>query len=375
MLPCLTHSEVRACIGKRQVDIQERDFCQLAGGATISKRVHGEKKTIRPHFWFTIGCHEKSLSEIFGGVENGRLRGFVQTIDKRQVIALTLKDKLAAHASSMKVLTKTQLFVATAQHAADEMAVDHVRHSPGTLIVMEAMHEAARIVAGEVDDADDSRQNAVPRALWPCIIKSFGKGLMSIVLANMWVRNGVWSLSNHAVGAAWVDSTTRFWDALAASFKFLVHLASQAYTEAFISSIASVEDSAGSPESGDGQQGGSQTLSALLRLPFGESAKLPLVAARLAEGICTADKSLATRIRRSFNTATHKELRKIRDAIGCTTSTWSDAVAMMEASGLVEAVPSEKGSWKLTTSAAAKGLLVEWGGRPYHLKALDGTVP
>jgi len=274
----------------------------------------------------------------------------------------------------MEVLTKTQLFVVKAQHAANTMAVEHVRHSPGTLIVMEAMHEAARMVAGEVDDADGSNPNTVPKALWPAIIKFVGKGLLSIVLANMFVRNGVWSLGGLASGDAWVDSNTRFWDALAASFKLLVHLASQAYTEAFINSMASQEGNAGSPEPGDGQQAESQSLSSILRLPFSDSAKVPLVAARLAEGICIADEPLTTRIRRTFNTANHKTLRKIRDAIGCTTTTWSDAVALMEARGVIEAVPTEKGNWTLNASAAAQRLLVEWGSRPLYLKPLTKTA-
>ena len=156
----------------------------------------------------------------------------MQPVLKGQITSLSLSEKLATSAKSLDVLTETQSGIVRLQQGNGGMTVPKVRHSPETLLVMDAMHEAANQIAARIDDSNISTDGRLKRAIWPAIVKFVGKGFMSLVLANLWLRNGVWAA--HASDAAWVDDTTRFWDALAASLKLLTHVASQAYAESCI---------------------------------------------------------------------------------------------------------------------------------------------
>ena len=96
-----TNSEISQCFRGGENYIAEQDFCQLAEGEAIGKRTKSEKVGKRVHFWFAIGAHPKALAKYFGTSENGRLRGFAAYINKQEVMAISLTQKLAEHSHSL----------------------------------------------------------------------------------------------------------------------------------------------------------------------------------------------------------------------------------------------------------------------------------
>ena len=168
-----TNSEMSQCFRGGSHDVGEKDFCQLAEGAPIGKRILGKKEAKRVHFWFAIGAHPKALKEYFGASENGRLRGFAAYINKREVMRVSLQTKLTDHEDSLAWLASMQEEVVKMQHIGD-MRVQSVRFLPEALIVLEALHEAARDVIGEVDDEVAGEESGVAAAIWPAIVKFVG---------------------------------------------------------------------------------------------------------------------------------------------------------------------------------------------------------
>jgi len=170
------------------------------------------------------------LHEVFGGVENGRYRGFSVPIEKSNVMSISFSQKLAAHCMSLELMKDTPKFVVNCQHAGCKQ-VGRVKHSSATFVVINAMHEAAREVVASLEDGESEEQSAIANALWPALVKFVGKAVCSLTVANLFSRNGVWSTDGDI---AWVDDTTHFGDALAAALKVLVHLTGQAWCEAYI---------------------------------------------------------------------------------------------------------------------------------------------
>ena len=78
------NSEIRQCFGNNKDDIQEGDFCQLAEGVAMGKRLKLSKTRLHANFWFAMGAHPEAIHNYFGGVENGRARGFVAYINKEE---------------------------------------------------------------------------------------------------------------------------------------------------------------------------------------------------------------------------------------------------------------------------------------------------
>ena len=68
------NSEIKQCFGTGANDIRESDFCQLAEGVAMGKRIKDQSLRLVPNFWFAIGTHPRALHKYFGGAENGLLR-------------------------------------------------------------------------------------------------------------------------------------------------------------------------------------------------------------------------------------------------------------------------------------------------------------
>ena len=230
------NSEIKQCLGKRENDIQESDFCQLCEGVPIGKRIKDEMVSLVGNFWFAIGAHPRALHDFFGSAENGRLRGFVAYLDKSDVMAVSLAAKVSEQLPSMTALENAIAFVIDAQQR--HSAVVQSVHTPEALTVFHALHEAARKLSMEIDDRDSVGMGRILAAMWPAIVKFVGKGHSSICNANLWARNGVWNswrpegpVYDHT---SWLDEKIRFEDALAAGAKLLLHLHGQMLSEILV---------------------------------------------------------------------------------------------------------------------------------------------
>jgi hypothetical protein len=150
-------------------------------------------------------------------------------MDVSQVMAIPFKEKLAQQLPSMEVLLKTQSSCLSLQQAFEVPVIPAVRLSPAALIVMEALHEAARQVVNDCEHLPvESRRLA--QVVWPAIVKFAGKAQGSLSIANLAARVALWEDGSRK----WIDDVVRLPDALAASAKLLVHLASQTFSEVLV---------------------------------------------------------------------------------------------------------------------------------------------
>ena len=347
-----TNSEIRQCFGKGASDIHERDFCQVAEGVPVGKRIQDELVEKVAHFHFIIGAQEKALHEVFGGVENGRYRGFSVPIEKANVMDISMAKKLAAQSESMAVLKDTQKFVVQIQHVGT-MQVPCVRHSPATFAVVNAMHEAVREVVSALDDGDSSEQSAIANAIWPALIKLVGKALCSLAVSNLFCRNGVWATDGDH---AWVDDTTRIGDALAAALGVLVNMASQAWCEAFIVSAGHGKVIGGRVASGDGTVASTGRPQKLTNDELGDVDVLGL---RVLAALAWRDngKQLLQQggVKEQFDEKKHHGLRYARDLIGASAVAWRKGVSALAAKQVL--VRHDAASWKLGGSDVAVAYL------------------
>ncbi len=334
------NSEIRQCFGKGANDIQERDFCQLAEAVAIGKRIQDELVEKVPHFHFLIGAHESALHEVFGGVENGRLRGFSVPLEKANVMSISMAEKLAAQSISMHMLKDTTKAVVRLQHVSHN-SVRRVKHSPATLTVVNALHEAVRAVVGDIDESGHGEQASIANALWPAMVKLTGKALCSLTVANLFVRNGVWTCDGDD---AWVDDTTRLGDALAAALKVLLNMAGQGWCEAFI--VAGGRKGEGllaAPEASPDMQSQKPR-----RLTPRELQDHEAVGLRILAGLAWRDDVLQLLVnggvRDRFNDKQHKALRYVRDMVGAPGDAWRNGIAALGAADVL--VKLGDGTWK-----------------------------
>ena len=101
-------------------------------------------------------------------------------------------QKLAQQSASMALLKNTQKRVIKLQQQSGA-TIKTAYATPSCLVVVEALHEAARAVATEVDEEGTGEFNHIAVSLWPAVIKFVGKGLTSLAVANLAARNGVWN--------------------------------------------------------------------------------------------------------------------------------------------------------------------------------------
>ena len=103
---------------------------------------------------------------------------------------IPLAQKLAQQSASLATLKDTQKrIVQLQQQGGATIKTAHV--TPSCLVVVEALHEAARAVAAEVDEEGIGEFNHIAVSLWPAVVKFVGKGLTSLAVANLAARNGV----------------------------------------------------------------------------------------------------------------------------------------------------------------------------------------
>ena len=186
------NSEIRQCLGKRDCDIQECDFCQLAEASIMGKRTKNELKKFSPSFWFALGAHPASLHDFLGTTENGRLRGFSVFINRDEVLEIPFEEKMAQHSSSLSLLKEVAESLLTLQHVNN--ALPETQHTPSALVVFVALHEAARKVAQTIPVGD----NTVASRLWPAMVKFVGKAHTALTFTNLCLRLSLWIRSSVA---------------------------------------------------------------------------------------------------------------------------------------------------------------------------------
>ena len=180
------NSEIKQCLGRRDSDIQEADFCQLAEASVMGKRTKQELKKFRPSFWFAIGAHPRSLHDFLGTTENGRLRGFSVHILRNEVLDIGFPEKMGSHRASLALLKTTAATLVSLQHINE--ALLSTEHTSSALVVFVALHEAARKVAQTVPQDDTS----VASRLWPAMIKFIGKAHTALTFTNLCLRVALW---------------------------------------------------------------------------------------------------------------------------------------------------------------------------------------
>ena len=180
------NSEIKQCLGRRDSDIQEADFCQLAEASVMGKRTKQELKKFKPSFWFAIGAHPRSLHEYLGTTENGRLRGFSVHILRNEVLDIGFPEKMGSHRASLALLKSTAETLVSLQHINE--ALLSTEHTASALVVFVALHEAARKVAQTLPQDDTS----VASRLWPAMIKFIGKAHTALTFTNLCLRVSLW---------------------------------------------------------------------------------------------------------------------------------------------------------------------------------------
>lgn len=144
--------------------------------------------------WFGIGAHPQTLFQIFGGVENGRLRGLPVWIDSAHVHGIPFFEKLAEHGPSLKVLQESHTILVLNQQK-DSPVIKKPKCSPESVTVQNVLHEAARDVCAQLDNKRFVSTLACPhaaQAMRPAITKFVGKLSLSLAMANMFQRNCIY---------------------------------------------------------------------------------------------------------------------------------------------------------------------------------------
>lgn len=126
-------------------------------------------------------------------------------------------EKLAARSTSLKHVLDLQERCIELQMS-QEMTITTVTQSAEALVVLNAFHEAARSTVLEIED-DESNTNFAA-VIWLCFVKFVGKGLASLGVANLAMRNALWASQEHM----WSDSVLRLENALAAAAKLKLHM-------------------------------------------------------------------------------------------------------------------------------------------------------
>ena len=244
---------------------------------------------------------------------------------------MNLTEKLAAHNSSMFFIKNVHTEVARMQQTGD-MAVPVLTLSPEALAVFNAFHEAVRKFAAHMEKANpETRQ--LHSKLWPAMMKFMGKAFGSLCVANVGERLAMWRVAGPP---GCTDNVVRFPDALAAAFKLLLHMASQAYCESHIANVEGdhAEESSEIPHS--------QSATAF-RLSATEADNVPLVAARLVECLCTISSGLDTLkssgVRGRISNSQSPVLRRARTALGCSADAWANAVTHLCSVGVFAPLP------------------------------------
>ena len=155
----------------------------------MGKRIKDELTCYKPNFWFALGAHPRTLADFLGRAENGRLRGFVAFLDKSEVMSVSFEDKLVAHRHSMQLLRDTSEYVVRTQHT--EAGLHEIQYTPDAMMIVAAMHEAARKVSKQVNDGDPAPANT----FWPALVKFVGKAHASITFTNVLTRLAIWHSS------------------------------------------------------------------------------------------------------------------------------------------------------------------------------------
>ena len=91
-----TNSELAQCFSTEKNGLGEKDFCQVAEGTAVGKKVKGTSIRKLAAFWFAMGGQHEVFHELFRSATNGRLRGFTTHIDEEEVFKLVFEEKLAA---------------------------------------------------------------------------------------------------------------------------------------------------------------------------------------------------------------------------------------------------------------------------------------
>ena len=97
------------------------------------------------------------------------------------------------------------------------MRIEKVRFLPEALVVLDALHEAARAVIAEMDEGSGGQEDPLVAAVWPAIVKYVGKAHCALLVANVLTRNALWRIGG--VREDLPDPCARLLDALAASAK------------------------------------------------------------------------------------------------------------------------------------------------------------
>ena len=115
--------------------------------------------------------------------------------NKDEVMQIAFAQQMAQQSASMALLKDIQKCVIELQQQGGA-AITTAYAAPSCLVVVEALHEAARAVAAEVDEAGTGEFNHIAVSLWPAVIKFVGKGLTFLAVANLAARNGVWNIQS-----------------------------------------------------------------------------------------------------------------------------------------------------------------------------------
>ena len=250
---------------------------------------------------------------------------------------MSLQTKLTDHEDSLAWLASMQEEVVKIQHMGD-MRVQSVRFLPEALIVLEALHEAARDVIGEVDDEVVGEESGVAAAIWPAIAKFVGECHSALLSSNVVSRNALWRIGG--MPAEHVDCEARLLDALSASAKLMVHLAAQAYCEKLMQETEAEEESeevAEATEDGGGE--------GTLVVGFQDRCNLVLVANKILSSFRQHLGGLELLregpVLGKFQNGRHPLLRKVRDALSTSAVVWKNGIDLLVQEEVLEAAQED----------------------------------
>jgi hypothetical protein len=341
---------------------------------------------VRKNAWFALGDHPQTLHDHFGSAENGRLRGFVSVIDKRKVLDLTLAEKLAEQSPSMNHIKETTANIVRMQHLSGAR-IQKSRHTPASLTVFNALHEACRQRILELEEdgkelGDGQQENlealensaaasgcqaVVAQALWPALVKFVGKGHASLTFANSMRRSAVWQ--QQACSSIelpfWHDSANRFPDALAAASKLLVHLYTQMFSELLIHTLKhprlAAQIKLAEYDKDKGEQAPNCKVEAIDKEESHALARCLIIAAlRVDSGAALFDEGLRT----SFSNNDNAPLRKVKRLMGAGSLVWAACVLHLASLNIIAPSPNDAACYRAQPSDDAREMLAALNWNP-----------